>query len=62
MDFFAKKSIETPETDAELLLAFVLKCKRLELFLNYERELSKAETDVLRRLSVRRAHREPLQY
>ena len=62
VDFFTKKSIETPETDAELLLAFVLKCKRLELFLNYERELSQAETDTLRRVSVRRAHREPLQY
>jgi protein-(glutamine-N5) methyltransferase, release factor-specific len=62
VDFFARKSIETPKTDAELLLAFVLKCKRLDLFLNYERELSKNELELLRRLSVRRGHREPLQY
>lgn len=62
VDFFAKKSIETPKTDAELLLAFVLKCKRLDLFLNYERELSKQQLELLRQLSVRRGHREPLQY
>ena len=62
VEFFARKSIETPKTDAELLLAFVLKCKRLDLFLNYERELSKSELDLLRQLSVRRGHREPLQY
>lgn len=62
VDFLAKKSVETPKTDAELLLSFVLKCKRLDLFLNYERELSQNETDLLRRLSIRRGHREPLQY
>ena len=62
VDFFAKKSIETPKTDAELLLAFVLGCKRLDLFLNYERELSKDQLELLRQLSVRRGHREPLQY
>ena len=62
VDFFAKKSIETPKTDAELLLAFVLGCKRLDLFLNYERELSESELALLRQLSIRRGHREPLQY
>ena len=62
VDFFEGKSIETPKTDAELLMAFVLKCKRLDLFLNYERELSKEELGILRQLSVRRGHREPLQY
>ena len=60
--FFSKKSIETPKADAELLLAFVLKCKRLELFLDLDRELSNEELKVLRCLSIRRGRREPLQY
>ena len=61
-DYFKKKSIDSPKTDAELLLSFVLKCKRLELFLNYEKELTESQTNLLRDYSIRRAHREPLQY
>lgn len=62
VDYFKTKSIDNPKTDAELLLSFVLKCKRLELFLNYEKKLTEAQTTLLRNCSVRRAHREPLQY
>ena len=62
VEFFSKKSIETPRTDAELLLAHVLKCKRLELFLNYERRLTAEEVELVRELSIRRGSREPLQY
>lgn len=60
--FFSKKSIDTSRVDAELLLAFVLGCGRLDLFLKYDRELSVQEIDLLRSLSIRRARREPLQY
>lgn len=62
IDYFRKKSIENFKVDAEFLLAFVLKCKRLELFLNYERLLSDEQIGLLRHLSVRRAKHEPLQY
>ena len=62
VDYFKAKSIDNPQTDAEFLLSFVLKCKRLELFLNYEKELTNAQTNLLRIYSIRRAHREPLQY
>lgn len=61
-DFFSKKCIDNPKTDAELLISFVLNCKRLELFLNYERELTQVQIERLRSFSVRRVHREPLQY
>lgn len=62
VDYFRVKSIENPKTDAEFLLSFVLKCKRLDLFLNYEKELTETQTTLLRDCSVRRARREPLQY
>ena len=62
VDYFREKSIENFRVDAELLLAFVLKCKRLELFLNYEHLLSDEQVDLLRSLSIRRAKRKPLQY
>ncbi len=61
-DYLSKKHIDNPKTDAEFLLSFVLKCKRLELFLNYEKILSSAQIDLLRDFSIRRAHHEPLQY
>lgn len=60
--FFSQKKIETPKTDAELLLAFVLGCKRLDLFLHWENLLSESQLDALRALSLRRGKREPLQY
>lgn len=60
--YFNTKAIDNPKTDAELLLSFVLKCKRLELFLNYEKELMEDQKVLLRNCSVRRAHKEPLQY
>lgn len=62
VDFFTERSIETPRVDAEFLLSFVLGCKRLDLFLDYERELSEEEVGVLFRLRDRRGQREPLQY
>jgi len=63
VDFFKKKGVESPNVDAEWLLAFVLNCSRLELYaINYDRILSKPQIEQLRSLSVRRGRREPLQY
>lgn len=61
--FFKKKGVETPNVDAEWLLASVLNCSRLDLYaVNYDHSLSKAQIEQLRNLSVRRGCREPLQY
>lgn len=63
VDFFKKKGVESPNVDAEWLLASVLNCSRLELYaVNYDRILSKTQIEQLRSLSVRRGRREPLQY
>ncbi len=61
-DFLAKKGVGSPRLQVELLLAHVLKMPRMQLYLNFERELSAAETDALRELVRRRGQREPLQH
>jgi len=61
-DFFKEKSIPDPRHSIEWLLAETLKIKRLDLYLKYDRPLSKKELDMLRPMVKRRANHEPLQY
>ena len=61
-EFLAKKGIDSPRLQIELLLAHLLKLPRMKLYLNFERILTPAETDALRELVKRRGQREPLQH
>jgi len=61
-EFLAKKNVESPRLQTELLLAHLLKLPRMKLYLNFDRVLSPAETDALRELVKRRGLREPLQH
>ncbi|CAN5154544.1 peptide chain release factor N(5)-glutamine methyltransferase [soil metagenome] len=61
-DYFKKEEIPDPRLSIEWLLADVLSCKRLDLYLSYERPLSPTELDQLRPMIKRRASHEPLQY
>ncbi len=61
-DFLEKKGIESARTNAELLLSSILKCKRLDLYLSYNRPLSGEETSKYREFISRRGKYEPLQY
>ena len=61
-DFLAKKGVESPRLQTELLLAHQLKMPRMKLYLNFDRGLTAPETDALRELIKRRAAREPLQH
>ena len=61
-DFLAKKGVESPRLQAELLLAHLLKLPRMKLYLNFERALSPVELDAVRDLVKRRGQREPLQH
>ena len=61
-EFLAKKGVESPRLQAELLLAHLLKMPRMKLYLSFERALAPAETDALRELVKRRGRREPLQH
>jgi len=61
-DFFAKKNVESPRLNAELLIGHALGLKRMQLYLQFERVLSEAELESIRPLVKRRGQREPLQY
>ncbi len=61
-DFLSKKGVDSPRLQAELLLAHALKLPRMKLYLNFERQLSDAETNLMREFVKRRGQREPLQH
>ena len=61
-DFLAGRGVESPRLQTELLLAHVLGLPRMQLYLNFTRELAPAELDALRELVRRRGRREPLQH
>ncbi len=60
--YFSKHGVESPRLTAELLLATALGKKRMQLYLEFESEVSPAVLDQLRPLVRRRAQGEPLQY
>lgn len=60
--YLNEKGIEAPRTNAELLLANILGCKRLDLYLSFERPLSEDELQKYREHIKRRGNFEPLQY
>ncbi len=61
-EFLEKKGVESPRINAELLLAKILNCKRLDLYLKFDRPLSDEEIKLYREFLSRRSKFEPLQY
>ncbi|MEM7417616.1 MAG: peptide chain release factor N(5)-glutamine methyltransferase [Gemmatimonadota bacterium] len=61
-DYLEQKGVPNARLDAEHLLARVAGVDRLQLYLDFERPLDKAELAAFRPLLKRRAAREPLQY
>ncbi len=60
--FLKGKGVESPRLDVECLLARVLGCDRLRVYLQFDRPLSADERATLRDWIARRARREPLAY
>lgn len=61
-EYLEKKGIESPRLNVELMLADILFCKRLDLYLRFERPLKENEVNKLREWITRRSKYEPLQY
>ena len=61
-EFFQRQGVDSPRLTIELMVAHVLKRKRLELYLDFEREITEPALGALREMVKRRAAGEPLQY
>jgi release factor glutamine methyltransferase len=61
-DFLEQRGVREPRLSAEHLLADVLACRRLDLYLRYDRPLSRDEVDSFRSRVRRRLAGEPVQY
>ena len=60
--YFADKGVENPRLDAEILLCAVLKCQRINLYVDFERPLSEDELATFKGYVLRRAKHEPIAY
>ncbi len=61
-EYFRTKGTSAPRLEAELLLARVLGCTRLRLYVDWNKMLEKPELAALRALVARRAQHEPVAY
>lgn len=61
-DYFIKQSLLTPRLDAELLLAHLLGCDRIKLYMQFDRLLTEAELKEFKKMIQRRVQGEPVSY
>jgi release factor glutamine methyltransferase len=61
-EFFARKGIDAPRLTAELLLARVLRCDRVRLYLDFDKPVAEPELATYRELVRRRGEGEPTAY
>ncbi|MBA4190567.1 MAG: peptide chain release factor N(5)-glutamine methyltransferase [Planctomycetaceae bacterium] len=61
-DYLAKKGIENPKADAQILLAHVLDCKKVDLHVNFDQQPSEADRNRFKELIQRRVAGWPVAY
>jgi release factor glutamine methyltransferase len=61
-EFLAARGVDSPRLQAEWLVAQALEVRRLQLYLQFDRELTPAQTEQARAAIQRRGRREPLQH
>jgi release factor glutamine methyltransferase len=61
-DHLQKHSSDSARLDAEVLLAKALGLRRLDLYLQFDRQLTETELSTYRAMVARRAHGEPVAY
>lgn len=61
-DYFKKRGIEPAKLTTQLLLSHILGLPKLQLFLQFDRELSATELSSYKELLLRRVNHEPLEY
>jgi release factor glutamine methyltransferase len=61
-EFFASKQVDSPQLVAEMLLAHVIGCERMRLYMEVDRPASPLELATLRALVRRAGEHEPVQY
>ncbi|MBF0107513.1 MAG: peptide chain release factor N(5)-glutamine methyltransferase [Deltaproteobacteria bacterium] len=62
IDYLKDREFETPRLDAEILLAYSLGIRRLDLYLQFERPLQSQELSLYKTLIKRRVNHEPVAY
>ncbi len=60
--YLEERGFEDARLNVELLLASVLQCKRIDLYLRFDQPIAEAELAAFRALFKRRVQNEPLQY
>ncbi|MBI4651351.1 peptide chain release factor N(5)-glutamine methyltransferase [Candidatus Desantisbacteria bacterium] len=60
--YFKKYNIDNPRLNIERILEDVLKLKRIELYLNFDRPIANAEIEIIRAMVRKRSQHIPLYY
>ena len=62
VDYFENKSLENPRLEIEIFLQHILDCKKIDLYINFENEVSSYDLNTLKGYIKRRLENEPSQY
>ena len=62
VDYFENKSLENPRLEIEIFLQHILDCKKIDLYINFENEVSATDLNTLKGYIKRRLGNEPSQY